>query len=951
MMSHNSDRVNPDPQISPAHIKDGKEVSKEDPCELCGRPQWCFRSADRNLLLCARTDAPPSGWKRIGTASDGRPMFVREENSQYTQQNWSYTSKSTRNYQSQQRVSPLPNIPSNLVHLTPQAKGDFPIWTDVGKPVDGAVERQIIFSYPDPSTGKPLGRVVRRQWSDRRPVYKNNRTKSIYPEHWVESSNPKEGKWFTGKGKQPWSLYREAEVQEAIARGEKVIFYVAGEQAVESLRRLGLTAFCNQGGEGTALDDIKNFLETHKPPLLVIWSDHDEQGERTKVKLLKVSEDSGVLAIAIDPLQIWSEMPPKGDVTDILEMSGMKEPEIIRRLEAEIHRALSQRHQETAVLEPERQKLPAPAAIALELANRYRQQLAFDGYASRFLQYEAKSPGVWSEMRDVAVRAIIQAELDSRPNIRGKYGISYVRSIFELMQGYRLADNWNDLKDLLPFRNGVLNLGTGEFSPHAPNHHLTWTLPRDYDPQAENWNRISEWMDEALEGNATLKFILLCWLNACMRGRSDLQRCLHLIGGGGSGKGTFTRLCIALVGDQNVYSSTLKDWCENRFETSNACGKRLIVFSDQDKYRGGLGPFKSLTGGDSLRGEIKQKQAFQFVYTGMVMLSSNFPIFGGDSSSGMARRTLVVPFNRSVAPSKRRNLDAEFESELPALTNYVLLIPDQVVTQTLLQTTDSSSEVLKQTWENRIQENSIAAWLNESVILDPDAESRIGNDKNNGKTLFGSYWQYCDNIGVRPLPGSQFTPALLDLCQNVLKLPVSKGRNKQFHYFAGLRLRTSNDVHIPVWQEWVVLHSDGQEDGDGAVMGEGDGANSLLSLDCAGGDEETLSSDDDELEPNSASSSPFDQLSINSILPITPDTSIQGKCSKGDGSGRVMGSSPNTRPNSELKAIEVGSLVRKRYKQGWRGEVQSIQGEWVDVLWHMEKYPERISLAELEPIQ
>ena len=950
MISHNSDWVNPDPQLSSAHIKDGKEVSKGDPCDCCGSDHWCFRSADRHLLICGKTDSPPPGWKKIGTASDDRPMFIKDGNPQHTQRSWGYTSKSVRNYKSKQHVSSLPNVSPDLVHLTPQAKGDFPVWTDVGQPVDGAVERQIIFSYPDPSTGRPLGRVVRRQWSDRRPAYEKERTKLIRPEHWVVSSSLLEGKWVTGKGKQPWSLYRESEVREAIAHGETVIFYGAGEQAVESFRTLGLTAFCNQGGEGVGIAQIESFLKTHQPQLLVIWADHDAQGEKTKIKLLKASEAAGVPAVAIDPLQIWADMPSKGDITNVLEDSGMEVPEIIRRLEAEIHRALNQR-QETAVLEQER-KLPAASAIALELADQYRQRLAFDARTSQFLHYEAELPGVWSGLLDSEVRAMLQAELDSRPQTRGKYGISYVNSILELLKGYIQVKNWNESTNLLPFQNGVLNLKTCEFLPHAPSYRLTWTLPRDYDPSATNWNRISDWMDEVTGDDATVKSILCCWLNACMKGRADIQRFLHLTGAGGSGKGTFMRLCVALVGSMNVHSSTLADWCENRFETSNAYGKRLVVFWDQDKYRGGLSRFKSLTGGDLLRGEIKNKQSFQFTYTGMVVLSSNFPIFTGDSSSGMARRALIVPFNRPIAFSKRRNLDAEFEPELAALTNYVLSIPDEVVTQTLLQIGSPSSEVLKQTWENRIQENSVASWLNECLILDADAKTPIGSDKNKADTLFGSYWQYCDSIGMRPLPGCQFTPALLDLCQNVLNLPVRKGRNNQFHYFDGLRLRNPNDAHIPFWQEQIVSHCDGLVEGDEAVMGESDGGNSLSGLNCVGRDQENPHSQEDvNFDPNSDRTSSSNKSSANFTAHITPDTSMPGGDSRGDGSSEVMGKQPITLPPSEPKVIDVGSSVRKRYKQGWKGIVRSIQGERAEVLWHLEKYPEWISLAELEQVE
>lgn len=982
MIPHNLDEVNPDAQLSPAHKfpqgsetvsktalslspdlamfssdgrnvpnRDGKEVSKNDPCEFCGHTQWCFRSGDRNLLICGRTDNAPPGWRRIGTANDDRPLFVRKESPLYAQQRWSATSNSTRNYKSKQYVSPLPDVPPKLVRLITQANRDFPVWADLGQPVDGAVERQIIFSYPDPSTGKPFGRVIRCQWSDRRPAYNNKRTKFIRPEHWIDSSNPKEGKWLTGKGEQPWPLYREAEVREAITHGESVIFYGAGEQAVESFRELGLVAFCNQGGEGVGIKQIESFLKTHQPILFVIWADHDDQGEKTKIKLLKASEAAGVPAVAIDPLQIWADMPPKGDITNVLEDSGMKVPQIIHRLETEIHRALSQR-EEPAVLEQERQKLPATSAIALELAEQYRQRLAFDIRTAQFLHYESELPGVWSGLSDKEVQAMIQDELDFRPQTRSKYGISYVKSILELLKGYIQVKNWDEFPDLLPFRNGVLNLKTYEFLLHAPNHRLTWVLPRHYDPNATNWNRISEWMDEATQGDATIRSILCCWLNACIKGRSDIQRFLHLKGNGGAGKGTFMRLCVALVGSMNSYTSTLVDWCENRFEASNAYGKRLVVFWDQDKYRGGLSRFKSLTGGDLLRGEFKNKQPFQFSYTGMVVVSSNSPVFTGDSSSGMARRALIVPFKRHVALSQWRNLDAEFEPELAALTNYVLSIPDEVVTQTLLQIGQPSSEVLRQTWENRIQENSIASWLNEHLILDLNAKTPIGSNKNKPETLFGSYWQYCDRIGLPPLPGSQFTPALLDLCQYVLSLQVHKGRNNQFHYLAGLRLRTPNDAHIPFWQERIASHRDVQGKGDGDVIGEGDGANPVYSLDCVECDQETSHSQQDvNLDPNSDRASSLNNSSANSTSPITLGTSIQGEDPGSAGSSQVMEMQPNTLPPPEMKVADIDSPVCKRYEQGWRGIVLDMQGEWAKVLWDLVEHPEWISLAELEQIE
>lgn len=108
------------------------------------------------------------GWKQTGTAKDGRAIFDKEDNSSYTQRSRGYSQ--THIYtRSVKRVSP------DQIQVVSNVKGDFPVWIDLRNAPDGAVERQIIYPYPDPSTGEPLGQVVRRQWSDRSPAYKNER--------------------------------------------------------------------------------------------------------------------------------------------------------------------------------------------------------------------------------------------------------------------------------------------------------------------------------------------------------------------------------------------------------------------------------------------------------------------------------------------------------------------------------------------------------------------------------------------------------------------------------------------------------------------------------------------------------------------------------------------------------------------------------------------------------
>ncbi|MFM5956973.1 MAG: hypothetical protein ACKOQ2_07385, partial [Dolichospermum sp.] len=56
-----------------------KEVSKNNPCPLCGKPDWCSVSPDASAVLCRRTDTAPHGWKKIKDSKDGYPIFVIDD--------------------------------------------------------------------------------------------------------------------------------------------------------------------------------------------------------------------------------------------------------------------------------------------------------------------------------------------------------------------------------------------------------------------------------------------------------------------------------------------------------------------------------------------------------------------------------------------------------------------------------------------------------------------------------------------------------------------------------------------------------------------------------------------------------------------------------------------------------------------------------------------------------
>jgi P4 family phage/plasmid primase-like protien len=283
-----------------------------------------------------------------------------------------------------------------------------------------------------------------------------------------------------------------------------------------------------------------------------------------------------------------------------------------------------------------------------------------------------------------------------------------------------------------------------------------------------------------------------------LTGRADLQQAFYLFGSGANGKGSFMRLLEMLVGDENTHSTSLENICENRFEVANLYNKRLVMCPDEDRRIRGLSVFKSVTGGDSLRGEEKGLKAFKFKFEGMVVLASNSPIFMGDDSYGLSRRLIPIPFSQKIAKSDRRDLTAEFTADLPAFTTYLLNLDRDWVTTTLKQA-NSLKAIEDLEWEMTIRTDSIAAFYEECLIYDPKPTTYDGDkvvyerDWVLAANVYKAYRQFCSDTGFAAKHQNNFCPSLVNLLVDKLEKDVSSRKTKIGKVIDGLRLRSLLD--------------------------------------------------------------------------------------------------------------------------------------------------------------
>jgi putative DNA primase/helicase len=397
----------------------------------------------------------------------------------------------------------------------------------------------------------------------------------------------------------------------------------------------------------------------------------------------------------------------------------------------------------------------------------------------------------------------------------------------------------------IPFANGLLDLETGALVPIAPGNALTWSLPYDYREGAD-CPRIKAWLLEAVGGDQAVRELLRAFLSAAIRGGAHLQRFLHLIGPGGTGKSTLLRLIEALVGARNVVSTDLKELEQNRFEAASLYGKRAALITDSDKYGGSVNKLKAITGQDPIRLERKHvQQSGSFIFDGLVFLASNEPLATTDYTSGLERRRVTVAFDRRVSDEEKAAWSAQggekavLHAELPGLVNWLLAMP-QAEAERIIR--NPPTAVTEANLEAMCAGNPAADWLTEWCIPDPEAWVQIGKcvelrDRDTGRTsfehqdfmLYPNYLAWCKASGRTALSLRRFRSVVVDAVKT-LGHDVLESRRSQGQGVQGVRLRAPTEDPYT----WLSVQS-----GVGSARGVGSDAASYTapgraSVGCAG---------------------------------------------------------------------------------------------------------------------
>lgn len=291
-------------------------------------------------------------------------------------------------------------------------------------------------------------------------------------------------------------------------------------------------------------------------------------------------------------------------------------------------------------------------------------------YAGKFYWWTGRQ---WEPLNDGAVKRAIGLAI--RCDLK-KATSSKVRSIFEEMRHHAVPLEIDPPAPHVYFRDGVLHLEDGSFTPHDPNNGNTRTLAVDYDPAAVAPQWLT-WLGEVFQSEPARIALLqevLGWM--LVRDTLGIEKAVLLIGPTRAGKGVIARILRALL-ESGATSFQLNELDDPKrlaaMRSANVAIDPDAVSASPRNARAVMGLFKAITSNDPLGVPLLYAQApwqGQLHCKLMVLANSAPSMF--DDSAATANRWLPIVFDRSYLGREDPDLFKRLTGELPGVAAWAV---------------------------------------------------------------------------------------------------------------------------------------------------------------------------------------------------------------------------------------------------------------------------------------
>jgi putative DNA primase/helicase len=234
----------------------------------------------------------------------------------------------------------------------------------------------------------------------------------------------------------------------------------------------------------------------------------------------------------------------------------------------------------------------------------------------------------------------------------------------------------NRNKYLINFKNGTLDLATGQLRPHDRKDYITKMVPYDFNPTAK-CPKFDEFLNECMLGKQRVVNYIWRLLGYTAIGVTDEQILILCAGDGSNGKSTFMRVMLEAFGTGDggyAFAASSENLLTNKGANQHATwlmsmfGKRAVIALEVEEGRNfAESLIKSLTGSDEITGRKMRQDEWSYTpeFTPWVAVNQLPNVRGTDE--GIWRRLKVIPWNASFLGKEKVGLAHELVKEIPGI--------------------------------------------------------------------------------------------------------------------------------------------------------------------------------------------------------------------------------------------------------------------------------------------
>lgn len=223
-------------------------------------------------------------------------------------------------------------------------------------------------------------------------------------------------------------------------------------------------------------------------------------------------------------------------------------------------------------------------------------------------------------------------------------------------QGQRSSPRYISLK------NGVFDIETKKLDPKHDDYVITNHVPVIYDKEAYSKD-LNKFMNEISNNDKSIRKLLEESVGYGLYASTFMQKCFILYAPGSNGKSSWFSLLYQFFGEENITPLSLQD-TQHEFKLFGLLNKMVAIGDDISASRIEESEnFKKLVTGDPINCNRKYQEPLPLKNYATLMYSSNQLPNIKDTTHGLYRRLIIIPFMNTFSKDKG-NLDLSINEKL-----------------------------------------------------------------------------------------------------------------------------------------------------------------------------------------------------------------------------------------------------------------------------------------------